>query len=89
MKKRLLVLFVPITLVWSGWFLLKAFDRWQFSYLWPKIGMRFIPVELTEDFHRAMDWQTPLSLALAPIAALAVLLIVRHAHNTCQRSLCR
>lgn len=64
---RLLVLAV---LVWSGWFLTAAFQRWRFEAVCSVACGPFWPVELAEAMRRSMDWQTPLLVAAVPLAVL-------------------
>ena len=57
-------------LAWSAWFLISAFQRWRFEHVCAMVCGPFVPVELAEHYRRAFDWQSPLLMALAPLALL-------------------
>lgn len=55
---------------WSAWFLVSAFQRWRHERICSMVCGPFVPVELAEHYRRAFDWQTPLLVALVPLAVL-------------------
>jgi len=60
---------------WSGWFLWDAFGRWRFERVCSRFCPAYLPSDMpeyAEQVWRSMDWQTPLSLAALPLAALVV-----------------
>lgn len=57
-------------LAWSGWFLVGAFQRWRWEHVCSMVCPPFVPVEFIEQHRRAMDWQTPLLIAVLPLAVL-------------------
>ncbi len=63
-------LLVLAALSWSAWFMSVALDRWRFEAMCVMTCGPFWPVELVEELRRAMDWQTPLLLALLPVGLL-------------------
>lgn len=71
-SSRLLHLAVVLpSFIWSDWFLLTAWQRWLWSLRCSLICPAFIDAEDAESNFTAMDWQSPLLYALAPIAFLA------------------
>lgn len=75
---RLRLLLLVLSLGWSGWFLWAAFGRWRFEVFCSFVCGPFVPASLAEQYRRAFDWQTPLLLAAAPLAALAACWLLRH-----------
>ncbi len=62
---------------WSGWFLWAAFGRWRFERVCSMACGPFVPAEQADYYRRAFDWQTPLTLAALPLAALVVWWLAR------------
>lgn len=77
MKQRLARLLGLAALAWSGWFLVAAFRRWSWERVCSMACPPFMPAELVEEHRRSMDWQTPLLIAVLPLAVLGCWMALR------------
>jgi hypothetical protein len=75
-----LLLLLP-ALAWSGWFLRIAWRKFLNELRCASECPVFMPVEFIEQHRRAMDWQTPLMLAVLPLVLLMTWLIWRTARG--------
>lgn len=83
--RRSRLLLALAALAWSGWFLVAAFRRWQFEVFCSMTCGPFVPVELVAEFRRAGDWQSPLLVALTPLALVGCWMAFRFSTGRLRR----
>jgi hypothetical protein len=66
-----------VVIAWSGWFFVVAFQRYQFELFCAMTCGPFWPIELVDEIRRSMDWQTPLLMAIVPLAVLGCWVALR------------